>query len=1202
MKTKLSTIFLICILIAINAYPQSWIPAVNDDDILPPFEQDLRLCTRASDAFNNIWGRLAFDYYEPDAQMPVKTVLLNFNIFLDDNGINNYPNNQATFDFFDEVLFYLNIFYSDVHQLVANPIDAGYTPPYIANSKIQFELANSYFYNNSSLNTSTIIPVDNFMSSTHPDRLAEAINVFFTEVSMPFSGQATLPGYGFYANSIIHTYQSYSGGAGAWMLAQHLAHELGHSLDLLHTYESGGEACKTSYEDYMQDLLNAYVTPNCVPSGNCDVCYHDAGWSCDPTDPNNTCTNNLMGGGNHGRYYITPLQMGKMHRSLSIKSVSKYVKDDVYSTTPIEITQDQEWDFVLRVYNDIVVKSGNILTLKCHLIMPPQAKIIVEPNARLFIDGGTISNPINSNQFWQGIVVQGDWQENQMDKGVNGISLHQGEVVINGGAIKNALCAVEMAESTPKGIKGGGVLIADEAHFIDNIVGVKMNPYSNTFISGNRTLYLADRTKIENSEFKTTEAFLGTTDEIIHISLSWVNRVRIKGNTFKNENPAMARENIGTGIKSSNSSFSSVDQYFYLDPKSKNTFQHLLYGIENTGWYSNGTIKIQGNDFIDVYRNILLVNQFNAEILHNDIRVSDMDPNIPLASPWLASYGIYLEGNSEFTVEENEVYSYNDPTGIHGIIVNNSGALNNEIYKNNLWDLNVGVQPQYSNRGSSGLGLKIFCNEYNNPGYDNWVATEGGGPGMGIAYYQRETKIVGSGTEHFPAGNVFSPNANHPYVDPLYYDYDYSNKDAQFLLYYYWENATDKQLPYFHSNIGLISDLMENTCPSHTGQQIPDLYGDLGLAQVALNSSKLMLSIWENGGDAELDEEVETTQPWDVYVQFNDLMAESPYLSEDVIIAVINNEAFTSLMVKLLMVANPHVINNDEVMEALYERIPPMPQNYIDEILGEGGDISQLDLLRADVAADYHLVRQLGAGIKRAYRNDTINTYAVDSLISFVSRHKELPDRYELASIYLANEMYDDLSSCLEDIPSEFDLDDQQNEDHQDYLTLFSMADDIRQDGIGLDRLDGDQVNSLITIAEKNRPGISAFAVALLKDNDPDFEWYEIILEPDEEGKSGRNDNKEKLRSFVHDKDEFNIYPNPAMDFVTVSYSMKEKLAGPLMVIIHDSKGQVVIQRTLEGVKGETIIDLTRLSTGVYAVSLLADGKMISTRKLDLID
>ncbi len=77
-------------------------------------------------------------------------------------------------------------------------------------------------------------------------------------------------------------------------------------------------------------------------------------------------------------------------------------------------------------------------------------------------------------------------------------------------------------------------------------------------------------------------------------------------------------------------------------------------------------------------------------------------------------------------------------------------------------------------------------------------------------------------------------------------------------------------------------------------------------------------------------------------------------------------------------------------MQSIYNRVPALPQSYIDEILAGADAPSQLELLEANVAADNHLLSTIGGDIKRNYRIDTVNTWANDSLINFIGRQNTL--------------------------------------------------------------------------------------------------------------------------------------------------------------------------------------------------------------------
>jgi hypothetical protein len=69
---------------------------------------------------------------------------------------------------------------------------------------------------------------------------------------------------------------------------------------------------------------------------------------------------------------------------------------------------------------------------------------------------------------------------------------------------------------------------------------------------------------------------------------------------------------------------------------------------------------------------------------------------------------------------------------------------------------------------------------------------------------------------------------------------------------------------------------------------------------------------------------------------------------------------------------------------------------------------------------------------------------------------------------------------------------------------------------------------------------------------------------------------------FEDDNRRFSIYPNPAKDFINLSYN--GRVSGNLNIQIIDNKGAVVDSRRLNVVSGNSInmINIERLSAGVY--------------------
>ncbi len=205
----------------------------------------------------------------------------------------------------------------------------------------------------------------------------------------------------------------------SYVNTQTLVHELGHCLDLLHTYEPSccHETCNISDPEYLYDLFG-YNPPS--------YCWEKGHFGCKITPGENTCTNNIMGGNNMLHYYFSPMQMGKMHRSLSIKSGKKYVKEDVYDNRVCKIKENETWNFDIRCYSDIIVERGATLTVTGKITMPEQGKIVVKRGAKLIVDGGIITG---IRQKWGGMEIK------KNRNGIQHLLGREGEIELKNGAV-----------------------------------------------------------------------------------------------------------------------------------------------------------------------------------------------------------------------------------------------------------------------------------------------------------------------------------------------------------------------------------------------------------------------------------------------------------------------------------------------------------------------------------------------------------------------------------------------------------------------------------------------------------------------------------------------------------------------------------------------------------------------------------------------
>lgn len=362
--------------------------------------------------------------YIPDENTAIKHIKIAVNIF---TGPGTIKNTAASVDAIHQMIEWLNGFYTNVDS-ATYPI-AGV--PWLKDTKIRFDLDERiFFYEGTTLyNNTSQYTLERYVASVDSTRL-DNLNIYITAggKASPYSippyprfilkdgGDITSPSLyanqGVYISTILPSYVN----------AQTLAHELGHCLDLFHTYNPSccHETCNASDPEYLYDLFGSNPPA---------YCWEGGGFGCKITLGTNTCTNNIMGGNNMLNYYFSPMQIGKMHRALSIKSVRKYVKDNTYNAVPLEINQYETWNFDIRCYSDIVIKRGAALTLKGKILMADEAAIVIKRGATLIVDGGVITS---SGQTWQGIKNEG--AKNRMKR----LFEKKGEVIFkSGGIIEN---------------------------------------------------------------------------------------------------------------------------------------------------------------------------------------------------------------------------------------------------------------------------------------------------------------------------------------------------------------------------------------------------------------------------------------------------------------------------------------------------------------------------------------------------------------------------------------------------------------------------------------------------------------------------------------------------------------------------------------------------------------------------------------------
>jgi hypothetical protein len=889
---------------------------------------------------------------------------------------------------------------------------------------------------------------------------------------------------------------------------------------------------------------------------------------------------------------------------------------------------DVIWNSDKAVGGDIHITDDKTLTINNNAVisMGADSKIIVYPGSRLIIDNATVTSGCGS--YWAGIEVWGDRTQDQSYS--NGRFVHQGEVkVINGGTIRNANTAIRTMKVNTDGTwdwsKTGGIVKLDNAKLINNNFGVWIGAYKDPT---NSSYNISNKSSIINSHFEFNNNMLDGHTGFTHIGLLSVNKVDILGNKFLNtrlDKAELSTELRGMGIISYNGEFnlspSCAPNITPCSNKTPNYFNGLNYGVIVFNSDPDVQIEISENTFRNVYRSMLLSGTNQAMVTMNDIKVPNKDnayslpANITTTEEDKEPYGIYLQQSTGFTIEENHLRAWDKSTAktsnTNGIIVNNTFDNVNELYKNEFDTLQYAITALNQNRENAFAyqpfkGLELLCNDMNECFSDVDVNYNTSNTGLiGIAKHQGLAYDNGVTHGYLSAENIFSWDGYKPASD-------FDNSNGQNSIIYYHTpgqdkiqnpNSSDYWVPSYWSNIvrSPVSTQGITLCESkiNTGDDLNPHYIALANANISLNSSKLTLAIWKDGGMEDLGEQVENTSNPEAYQQFNALMNESPYLSDEVLLEAIDNSVFTALMIKLIMIANPHSSHNDEIMSALENRVPAMPQNYIDEIRAGENTVSQLEHLQAYVAFDYHLYKTIADDITRIYRTDEENSWATDSLIAFLSRMDDVNSQYELAATYLNTKQYENMNNTLTSIGNRADLSDNQNNNHTNYVSYFGIISSLSQEDKNIDELTEAQKTSLMAMANSEAHFFSAYALALLKANNNEYAFAETIkhspVTSSRIAYKGNEDVDAKAKSALK------VFPNPTNDYITVEYRTQGQYS-VLSIELYDITGKLLRKNQLNNSSNDLLMNLTNIKPGVYMLRLMGDGSIIESERITIIE
>ncbi len=971
------------------------------------------------------------------------------------------------------------------------------------------------------------------------------------------------------------------------------------------------------YEASVTDTEYEIVGPNSLEVPNCDNYTYTLQinnpelftyvWSGSQSvqyvsSSSNTATFRPISTGN-GAIIVDVYYYGQ-HYARYTKNVNVTSDYTVIGTSPISITSNTTWSAEnLLLQSVAVIEPNATLTITGTVFCSPNANIIVKPNGRLKIDGGHLKG-ICEDEQWNGIQVWGNSNKHQF---VENGQYYQGYVELRESAIiENAIVGIDVWNPNDY-MATGGIVIAENAYFINNAMAVRFHPYENQYENPNQNgnVIVKDNiSRFKNCDFIVNQDYFGPEEFEKHISLFGVRGVKFSGCDFILHDSRYSSL-WSVGIFAYDAGFSltgacnSNNHSFPCQVMDSSTFDGFYKAIVsiNDGSVGVRPVTVKNTDFANNNYGIYAFKSDFTTVLNSTFSIGNTDA--PCA------VGIIADNTPNFIIEEdifNRANQTSNPK--YGIIIKNSKA-QNLIYKN-VFDglycanLSVGRNNTYVlPRQSVGvkaniLGLEYSCNENTNNLCDFYVLGGNNIYKLGIQTNQ--------GAYNAPANNTFSAGSTSQFMN-------YGNYGIN-----YFHNSQLNEIPSFTVGVTLTQTVDSTGCPSHYSNggisyndTLTPVLSDVQRLQreidyyEAYNAYNALKAIYENrlnGGDTEAEiGDIRSASPSDLWSLRAQLLGHSPYLTNEVLTTSADrSDIFPHSVLFEILSSNPEELRNDTLISYLQNMENPLPDYMISMLRQISNGVTPRTAMESQMAKYCQKYRQAAGDMIRSILNDTI----IDKtdLIEWLGNMEDLESDREIISIYLEEGDYTNAFALANMLPTLYSLTNEDLTEHNNYMTMLNLYHHLNYEGRNTMKL-AEMERVTVEYMAENGTGIAqAMAQAIM------MGVYGYHYNDCPSGVDLSNIEDRNMTFSDVDKNKamgltVGTSPNPANTWVTVDYTLPMG-ANKAQLKLANVYGIVVATYDLMGEEGQKVLDLRSLVSGVYTYTVYC-GKLSQSGKLVIV-
>ncbi len=183
-------------------------------------------------------------------------------------------------------------------------------------------------------------------------------------------------------------------------------------------------------------------------------------------------------------------------------------------------------------------------------------------------------------------------------------------------------------------------------------------------------------------------------------------------------------------------------------------------------------------------------------------------------------------------------------------------------------------------------------------------------------------------------------------------------------------------------------------------------------------------------------------------------------------------------------------------MEKVEEKTNPMTPEMIAEILLGKYIVAAKEKLESQLSHYRHNRTTALKFLKQSFLNDTLDLFVQDSLIVLLENENGLMEKYQLVFAYLNKGETSSSENLLISIPSLYNLNTIEQNNHNDFVQMFDIVSVMHTTGIPFDSLSTSQKQTLQQLADYS-DNISGSLARNILIKDDDYEYSEPIILPE---------------------------------------------------------------------------------------------------------